>query len=53
MNRLPFLRAALAIFVASGLPAGAVLENRLDSLGPLKRYDPYVEAPQFLVKIHR
>lgn len=52
MNRLPLLRAALAIFIASGFPSEAVLENRLDSLGPLKRYDPYAEAPQFLVKIH-
>lgn len=52
MNRFPILRATLAILMASGLPAVAALENRLDSLGPLKRYDPYAEAPQFLVKTH-
>ena len=52
MNRLQILRATLAILVASGFSAVAALENRLDSLGPLKRCDPYAEAPRVLVKIH-
>lgn len=52
MKRLPVLRAFLTILVASGLPTVAALENRLDSLGPLKHYDPYAEVPQFLVKTH-
>lgn len=52
MNRFPILHAALVILMTSGTPAGAALENRVESLGPLKRGDPYAEAPQFLVKIH-
>lgn len=52
MNRFPILRAALVILMTSGSPADASLENRVDSLGPLKRCDPYAETPQFLVKIH-
>lgn len=52
MNLIPSLLTALALIVMSGIPALAALENRLDSLGPLKRYDPYAEPPQFLVKIH-
>jgi WD40 repeat protein len=52
MNLLHLLNAPLVIIMACALPAGAALENRLDSLGPLKRYDPYEETMQSLVKIH-
>jgi WD40 repeat protein len=52
MNQVSLVRAALVILMASGASASAALENRLDSLGPLKRYDPYAPSPEFLVKIH-
>ncbi|MEO5915618.1 MAG: WD40 repeat domain-containing protein [Luteolibacter sp.] len=52
MNLSSTFRATFAILVASGLQAGAALENRVESLGPLKRYDPYADSPQFLVKTH-
>ncbi|MBK1816898.1 hypothetical protein JIN84_14830 [Luteolibacter yonseiensis] len=52
MKHLFLLRAAFTIAMAAGFPAHAALENRVESLGPLKRYDPNAQAPEFLTKIH-
>jgi hypothetical protein len=52
MKRFSILLATVAIFLASKFPALAALENRLDSLGPLIRSDPYAAVPQFLIKSH-
>ncbi|RYD17691.1 MAG: hypothetical protein EOP88_25235, partial [Verrucomicrobiaceae bacterium] len=44
--------ATMALLALSSLQAGEALENRADSLGPLKPYNPNEPAPNFIVKIH-
>ncbi|RYD26652.1 MAG: hypothetical protein EOP87_22425, partial [Verrucomicrobiaceae bacterium] len=45
-------RTTLAILAASSFQASASLENQVESLGPLDRYDPLKSTPEFLVKVH-
>ncbi len=52
MKCISVFRATLGIFWGLQFGAVAALENRLDSLGPLIRHNPYAEVPQFLVGTH-